>query len=167
MAQQAVRRVQFLDALDLLAAKDETLDKDMHVALEKNLWVFGPEFSLMSSNETLATVIRKYTDEQFAGERADKRPDLFLAQNVLRKYLLIEFKRPTHTLKRNDENQAEQYRDDLTPRFGDMDILVVGRKVDEGMGGRHAPNIKIVSYVDVLSTARSQLSFLVDELRRA
>lgn len=167
MAQQAVRRVQFLDALDLLAAKDETLEKDMHVALEKNLWVFGPEFSLMSSNETLATVIRKYTDEQFAGERADKRPDLFLAQNVLRKYLLIEFKRPTHTLKRDDENQAEKYRDDLTPRFGNMDILVVGKNVSAGMGGRHAPNIKMVSYVDVLSTARSQLSFLVDELRRS
>ena len=120
------------------------------MALEKNLWVFGPEFSLMSSNETLATVIRKSADEEFVGERADKRPDLFLAQNVLRQYLLIEFKRPTHTLKRDDENQAEKYRDDLTAQFGNMDILVIDGNVDVGMGGRNAPNVKMVAYMDVL-----------------
>jgi hypothetical protein len=167
MAQQAVRRVQFLDALDLLVAKSETLEKDMHVALEKSLWVFGAEYSLMSSNETLATAILKYTNEEFTGDRAKKRPDLFLAQNVLRQYLLIEFKRPSHTLNRDDENQAEKYRDDLAPRFGNIDILVVGGKVDVGMGGRHAPNIKMTCYADLVSTARTQFGFLVDELRRS
>jgi hypothetical protein len=165
MIQQAVRRVQFLDALDLLAANPGTLEKDMHMALERNLWVFGPEFTLMGSNETLATVIRKYTDEEFTGERAEKRPDLFLVQNVVGHHLLIEFKRPSHILKRDDENQAEKYRDDLTPRFGKIHILVVGGKVDIGMGGRHAPDVKMVSYVNVVSSARTQLSFLVDELK--
>jgi hypothetical protein len=167
MAQQAVRRVQFLGALDALVAKPETLEKDMHVALEKNLWVFGAEYSLMSSNETLATVIRNYTEENFTGERKNKRPDLFLAQNVLRRYLLVEFKRPSHMLVRDDENQAEKYRDDLTPKFADMDILVVGGTVDAGMASRHAPNVKMVSYADVLSSARTQLAWLVAELRRA
>ncbi len=166
MAQQAVRRIQFLDALDALAAKPETLEKDMHLALEKNLWVFGPAYALMSSNKTLAKVIDKYTDEEFSGGRADKRPDLFLAQNVSKRYLLVEFKRPSHKLTRDDENQAEKYRDDLTPKFGDMDILIVGGTVDVAMKGRHAPNVTMVAYVDVFSTASTQFDWLIAELQR-
>jgi hypothetical protein len=61
------------------------------------------------------------------------------------------FKRPSHELSRDDENQAEKYRDDLTPEFGDMDILVVGGKIDTGMASRLAPNILMLSYMDVIS----------------
>jgi hypothetical protein len=110
-------------------------------------------------------VIKKYTDEKFVGPRAAKRPDLFLAQNVLNRRLLIEFKRPSHTLVRTDENQAEEYRDDLTPTFGDMDILVVGGKVDPLAGQRNAPNLKMLSYAAVFSAARAQSDWLVKELR--
>jgi hypothetical protein len=47
MAQQARRRIEFLDGLDVLTSRPETLEREMHVALERNLWVFGPEYSLM------------------------------------------------------------------------------------------------------------------------
>jgi hypothetical protein len=166
VTQQAVRRTLLLDSMDILVAKAETLERDMHVALDKNLWVFGPEYSLMSSNLTLATVIQKYTETEFSGERVDKRPDLFLAQNVTKHYLLIEFKRPAHILRRDDENQAEKYRDDLTRHFGKINILVVGGKVDPAMGGRNAPDVTLVAYTDVLSTARTQLGWLIAELLR-
>jgi hypothetical protein len=166
MAQQAVSRVRFLDALDALASNPETLEKDMHTALEKNLWVFGPEYGLMSSNVTLATVISKYTDEKFTGNRAVKRPDLFLSQNISKKYLLVEFKRPSHTLTRDDENQAEKYRDDLKPKFGEMDIILIGKDVDRKANDRNAPDVQMLSYCDVISAARTSLDWLISELRR-
>ena len=92
LTQQARRRLQFLDEIDALARNPATLEATMHQALENNLWVFGLEYSLMASNQTLAVTIKQYCDEEFKGPRAAKRPDLFMAQNVLMRYLLIEFK---------------------------------------------------------------------------
>jgi hypothetical protein len=76
----------------------------MHKALATNLWVFGPEYSLMASNRQLRTII-----EDYAGSDATDRPDLFLAGNVLKQHLLIEFKKPTLNVGRDAESQAKKY----------------------------------------------------------
>lgn len=165
MAEQARRRLKLLDDLDELARRPETLEDEMHKPLANNLWVFGAEYSLMASNQTLARTIREYTEKKFTGKRAKKRPDLFLAQNILRQYLLIEFKRPSHTVDRDDENQAEKYRDDLTPRFDVMDILVIGGRVDAEIPSQYQrPDIKLLSYEAIFSTARTQLNWLISQL---
>ncbi len=168
MARQAKGRLQFLDELDELASNPKTLEKTMHKALEKNLWVFGTEYSLMSSEKTLARVIEEYTNKKFSGSRANKRPDLFLATDITRRYLLIEFKRPSHTLTRDDENQAEKYRDDLTPNFGTMDIVVVGGYVDQKISSQYnRKDIKLVPFSLLISNARIQLEWLITNLTSA
>lgn len=165
MAQQARRRIALLDELDALIQDTNTLEKTIHVALEKNLWVFGTEYSLMSSNITLARVINEYTNKHFSGSRAHKRPDLFLAHNVYRRHLLIEFKRPSHTITRDDENQAEKYRDDLTPNFGAMNIMVIGKDVDPKISTHYeSKDIQLLAYSNIISQARLQLQWLIDEL---
>jgi hypothetical protein len=167
MAQQARRRMTFLDELDVLIQDPNTLEKTIHTALEKNLWIFGTEFSLISSNITLARIIEEYTNKHFSGDRANKRPDLFLAQNLHRRHLLIEFKRPSHTITRDDENQAEKYRDDLTPDFGAMDIMVIGGKVDHRISAHYeSKSIELLAYSNVISQARAQLQWLIDELKQ-
>lgn len=165
MAEQARRRLRLLDDLDRLASDPATLEKEMHVALEKNLWLFGAEYSLMSSNKTLAKVIEDYTGNEFSGPRSKKRPDLLLAQNVLRNTLLIEFKRPSHMLNRDDEAQARKYRDDLTPGFGAMKILLVGGGVSPSISPHYdVADVSFLSYAGVISAARGQLDWLVIEL---
>jgi hypothetical protein len=165
MGRQARRRLQFLDEVDGLARDDSTLESTMHRALETNLWVFGSEYSLMASNQTLAKTIEEYTSQKFSGPNANKRPDLFLAQNVLGRYLLVEFKRPSHAIDRDDENQAEKYRDDLTRRFDVMDILVIGGKKSPLPQAQYQrPDVKLLTYEAVLSTARTQLNWLVKQL---
>lgn len=166
MIQQASRRLQFLDDLDALARNDATLEATMHKALENNLWVFGTTYSLMASNQTLAATLKQYCDEEFKGPRAAKRPDLFLAQDLLGRYLLIEFKRPSHSITRDDENQAEKYRDDLTPRFSPIDILVIGGPVSTTIQRQHvAQDIKLLSFEAVISMARTQLTWLIQNLK--
>lgn len=165
MGQQARRRLQFLDEVDGLARQEATLEATMHKALETNLWVFGPEYTLMASNKTLAATIKQYTEGTFSGPTASKRPDLFLAQNVLGRYLLIEFKRPSHSVDRDDENQAEKYRDDLTPRFDSMDILVIGGKKSPRLLAQYQRgDIKLLTYEAVFSAARTQLDWLIKQL---
>ena len=86
----------------------------MHRAFEKNLWVLGTPFHLTSSDATLARIVDQYADRTFKGPNAAKRPDLLLNTEPGDRYLLIEFKRPTHPISRQDEAQAQEYADDLS-----------------------------------------------------
>ncbi|MBL8890854.1 MAG: VRR-NUC domain-containing protein [Planctomycetaceae bacterium] len=165
IAQQTKRRLEFLDHLDALDQNPATLEKEMHKALDTNLWVFGPQYSMMASNKTLARTIEEYTGKKFSGKRADKRPDLFLAQDAQNMYLLIEFKRPTDEVGRDAEAQAKKYRDDLTPNFGKIVILIIGGTVDSKMASQYADSgVNFLSYKAVISRARQSLEWLLKEL---
>lgn len=164
---QARRRQQFLDFLDKLVAKEETIEKDVHKALETNLWVFGRKYSAMSSNATLRGIIETYCDEKYKGDRASKRPDLLLSQDYGDSYLLIEFKRPSHSINRDDISQAEKYRDDLSPRLTHkkMEIVLIGKgRVTTIDPNNVLSNIAIHSYASVISTARNEMDWLVNSL---
>lgn len=166
LGQQARRRLQYLDYLDDLVADEETLESTVHKAIETNLWVFGPQYSMISSNKTLKQVVADYLDRAFAGDRARKRPDLFLGQDVHEAKLLIEFKRPSDSVGRNAEAQAKKYRDDLTPKFGHMSIMIVGGRVDRGMSSQYQDEkVAFTSYSNVISRSRSQFEWLLRELQ--
>lgn len=165
MAEQAIRRLTFLDELDRLVQNPTTREDAVHKAIEKNLWVLGADYTLMSSNRTLARTIEEYTTKRFTGTRAAKRPDLLLSQNPLNEYLLIEFKRPSHALNRDDENQAIKYRDDLTGKFGKISILLLGGKRSAAISNQYEhPDLKVMSYEALISQARSQLQWLVQQV---
>lgn len=165
MAQQAKRRLELLDRLDELASNPSTLEKDMHTALDRNLWVFGPGYSVMASNQTLTRVIAEYTGQTFKGKRASQRPDLFLAHDAWDQHVLIEFKRPSHTVDRDAEAQAKKYRDDLTPSFGHIKVIVVGGKVDPTMSKHYAESdLHFLTYNALVSRARNGLEWLLKEL---
>lgn len=168
---QADRRRRFLDYLDSLVQNPETQEKDIHKALEANLWVFGRRHSMMASNITLKNIVKNYCDQKFTGARGAKRPDLLLSQDYHDTYLLIEFKRPKHDITRDDIAQAEKYRDDLGSRLSStkaMGIMMIG-------GGRTPnldtklmlPSISIHSYGSIISTARSELDWLIASLNNA
>ena len=168
MAEQAVRRLRVLDELDRLVAASETIESTMHKALEHNLWVLGASYSVMFSNKTLARVIEDYTGQKFKGARAKKRPDLFLSRNIYGRHLLLEFKRPSHVITRDDESQAKKYRDDLSTQFSDIEIVVLGRARDPQIATVYdGTNAKLLSYVDIISQARTELTLLVDQLQAA
>lgn len=166
MANQTQSRLKLLDHLDLLVRNPETLERTVHNVIERNLWALGSEYSLIASNKTLAVTIEEYTTSEFTGERAAKRPDLFLAQNLRGGYLLIEFKRPSKTITRDDQNQAAKYRDDLEPKFGQIEILLLGKGRDStALIQNDPPRLKVFGYEALLSTARIQFDWLLAELK--
>jgi hypothetical protein len=167
ITRQAKNRKQFLDYVDRLAGNDYTLEKDIHKTLENAPWVFGNEYSLMSSNEGLKNVINKFCDKEYSGNNASKRPDLLLSQDINNKYLLVEFKRPSHTITRDDENQAEKYRDELFANLGKvpMDILVIGGKVDKNIDSQYiGKGIKLTTFNALTSFARTRLDWMLKDL---
>ncbi len=168
ISRQAQNRNRFLDFVNRLTNNSSTQEKDIHKAVENNLWMLGNDYSLMASNETLKSTIEKYCSAEFKGDRANKRPDLLLSQGISDKFLLVEFKRPSHKITRDDENQAVKYRDDLFKYLGraTMDIIVVGGSVDTNIDssliGR---GVKLIGYDNLISKAKTELNWLLKELQ--
>ncbi len=168
MADQAHHRLRILDQLTTLLANDQTLEAEMHRALEHNLWVLGAGYALIASNTTLRTTLERWSEKAFAGPRANKRPDLLLAGGLDERHVLIEFKRPSRDITRDDENQAVKYRDDLRHQFPNIEILMIGAGYAAGVDtGSHPPDLKVRSYAAMVSTARSELTWLLSQLTSA
>lgn len=164
IGKQAQSRLKFLDYLDELWKNPDTLEKQMHMALKDNLWVLGREFALISSNQTLRSVIETYTASKFRGDQERKRPDLLLLSRPDRRHTLIEFKRPDHVITRLDRNQAEGYRDELISQFDAIDIVLVGKACEEPLLRDRPAYVRFLSYAGITSTARSELEWLLASL---
>jgi len=167
ISQQASFRLQFLDKLQELVNNPDTQEKDLHVAFEHNLWLLGAEYSIMTSNRTLVSTIEKITGKrEYTGDDARHRPDLLLNQNVLGQYLLIEFKRPAHTITRADVAQAEDYRQAISPylRNSAMSIIVIGGKSSVSAEYSLAEKVRVLTFNDVISAATTSLNWLLSEL---
>ncbi|WP_198140159.1 ATP-binding protein [Burkholderia pseudomallei] len=163
LVQQAAARQVFLDQLDALARDVSITEAVMHKALERNLWVLGPEYSLFSSNSTLRRQVEELLGKTYTGERADKRPDLLLNENLSGEYLLIEFKRPGHALNHDDYLQAIGYRHELSKYVSSpIRVLVVGgsRSSDFPSDNRE-PHVEARIFGQVISTARRQIEWLL------
>jgi hypothetical protein len=167
MADQARRRLEILDRLDTLVENPATREHDLHVALEHNLWVLGSEFALLSTNKTLRRVVEEYTQAKYLGDRATERPDLLLVSGVSGRHVLIEFKRPSLDIERKHEAQAATYRDELVTKFpGGIDVLLIGRAWAKGSDRTFvAPGLNVTSYSAVVSRARSELTWLLEQIR--
>ncbi|PAU65903.1 phosphonate ABC transporter permease [Pseudomonas sp. PIC25] len=163
LVQQATARQVFLDQLDALARDAVTTEAVVHKALERNLWVFGPEYSLFSSNSTLRRQVEDVLGKTYTGDKADKRPDLLLNENLGGQYLLIEFKRPSHALNHGDYVQAIGYRHELAKYLGSpIQVLLVGgsRSSDFPTDNRE-PHVEAQIFGQVISTARRQIEWLL------
>jgi hypothetical protein len=164
---QATARLGFLEKLQILADNHDALEKDIHIALEKNMWVFGASYSMMASNQTTNHIIEKYLGEKFSGDRANKRPDLLLNCDHSNKFLLIEFKRPSIVLDRTHEAQAVAYRDDLLTKFPNksIEIMVVGKNITPTISPQNTQNnLRLMSYDEIILNARNELEWLISNL---
>jgi len=163
LVQQAAARQVFLDQLDTLARDAMTSEAMMHKALERSLWVFGPEYSLFSSNITLRRQVEDMLGKTYTGEKADKRPDLLLNENLSGEYLLIEFKRPGHALNHDDYVQAVSYRHELRKYISaPIKVLVIGGSCSPDFPTRDKePQVDVRLFSQVISTARRQVEWLL------
>lgn len=167
VAEQAKSRLEFLDRFEELCKKDDTEESVVHTALEKCLWIFGIKYSVFSSNKTLKRQVEDYLDKKYSGKRANKRPDLLLSANFANEYLLIEFKRPNHSLRYKDYQQATEYRNDFVPYTNsEMRVLLVGGKRGQDLPPHYnkEPNSEVVIFDEIISSARNQLNWLLVEL---
>lgn len=170
MTHEASAKSKFLDKFQTLIDSPDTLEATVHQALANNLWVFGYEYSHFISNQSLKKACEQICDRIYKGENGNKRPDLFLGMAFNRERLLIEFKRPSHTLTRNDEAQAQRYRDELLSMFPNDRIIV--KLIGGSTGGKinqqnNANDLTYHSFAEVISNARANYEWLIKELTQS
>lgn len=167
LVEQAQARTIFLNQLETLATTPETTEAVMHKALEHNLWVFGPEYSLFSSNITLRRQVEDYLGKKYIGNKADLRPDLLLNENLHGQYLLIEFKRPDHALNHDNYLQAISYRHDLAKHSSTpIEVLLIGgRRSPDFPTDNREPNVRAVVFDQLIASARRQLQWLLRDVQ--
>ena len=167
IGEQARSRLEFLDRLEQLCKEKDTDEMLVHSSLEKNLWIFGVQYSIFSSNKTLKRQVEDYLGQKHTGKRAKKRPDLMLNVNYANEYLLIEFKRPSHSLKFMDYQQVTAYRNDFVPfTNSEIKILLIGGKrgTDLPTADNIERNTKVMIFDEIISNSRSQINWLLTEL---
>ena len=113
-------------------------------------------------------MIVDFLNQKYRGLEGARRPDLFLGTSILRKYLLIEFKKPSVVIDRDAESQAIKYRDELNVYLHNqqIEIMVIGGSVKTNIASHNErQDVKLLSYKEIVSNARTQLSWMLDELK--
>jgi len=67
---------------------------------------------------------------------------------------------------RDDDNQAEKYRDELMEHLGktEMDILLIGGSVDSKIDSRNIGNqIQLLTFDKAIGDARARLNWMLSE----
>lgn len=158
-------RLGSLHSMRLMIGDDSTVEARVHDIIERNLWVFGAEYALLSSNQALQTVIPKALAARKAWRDGSKRPDLLLLNRYKDRFLLVEFKRPSETLNWQDKAQAEDYRGLLLSYASPIDIIVIGgKRIKEMPQLPENGSIKMLTYVELVSQAESELQWFLKEL---
>jgi hypothetical protein len=128
--QKVADRLNFLKGLETLVYEPESKKvlkerKQLHKILAAETWIFGEEFHLTNSDESLTTVLKKYyaklgreledTTDVTRADGKDAIVDLMLARLIPqaraeeRDHLVIELKRPSVKIGLEELGQIESY----------------------------------------------------------
>ena len=166
---QAKNRNRFLDFFEQLISNEKTSEAEVHQALEKNLWMLNEQFSLMASNVSLNKISKEYLGEKFKDKKTKKKPDFILCQDYKEAILLMELKKPTQVIGKDEKEQAEKYRVDLNLMFpnSDITVLVLGGSVAAEMDLEDFDEaVFLGDYESLVEETRKRMGWLVKELKK-
>jgi hypothetical protein len=169
MGQQSGYRLAMIDDLEKIIFNPETTPQLLHKTLANNLWILGNSYSLVSTRSDLHEVTQMYIGRKFTNGHAAHAPNLLLLQDFQKRFILIDLKKPDHTLEIPDRRLAKEYQADLKVFLPDRDIevLVIGGALSQGMVPQKASaDIRFLSYKGMLSDARVQLNWMLGELQK-
>ncbi|NQV89238.1 MAG: hypothetical protein HQ488_02860 [Parcubacteria group bacterium] len=157
-------RIDTLDIFENAILNDKTYeirgDGSIHRILEKAMWIVDERYWLMHSNQALLTIVGDTLEKDRKHKK--KRPD-FVCGSIGEKVIIIEIKRPSHTLKVEDLNQLETYLAIIESHTGGsvnkFEAYLVGKKIDPELRKRmkyRASQFKIKTYTDLLTDVKKR-----------
>jgi ribosomal protein L40E len=145
-------------------------ENSIHRLLESAMWLVDDRWWLMHSNESLRTIV----GEAIAAEDKryeKKRPD-FVCGTLDRRLIIVELKRPSHTLSVKDLNQLEHYVtlcEKYSSEFSKLEAaILVGRKKADDLERtiRHRSQaFKVRTYSDLVHDTERRYKAYLDALK--
>ncbi|WNJ16052.1 ATP-binding protein [Pontibacter sp. G13] len=167
ITQQTAHRITVLNELEKLVFNPEAQVSQILQALSNNLWVLGNQFSMASTNPELSQVVEMYLSRNF--DQDTDLPNLLLLQDFNKGFILLYLKHPEEPVELLDRRLSKEYQADLAKYLPgrDIDVLVIGGALSQGLVHQRAKaDIKFVSYKAMISDARVQLNWMLEELKK-
>jgi len=136
VAQQVRSRIDTIELFEQQVNDDRTYeiigDNSIHRILERAMWLVDERYWLLHSNRTLLKSIGEEMQERDKKRYGNKRPD-FVCGSFGQKLIILELKRPSHTLGVEDLNQLEQYMivGENYTSFRSYEAYLVGKRIDD------------------------------------
>lgn len=162
VAGQVKSRLETLDLFERQVQDERTFelsgDNSIHRILERAMWMIDERYWILTSNATLRTLIGDEMVKRDAKRYGRQRPD-FVCGSVGSKLIILELKRPSHTLDVDDINQletyvavAEEHKD-----FGRAEAYLVGTRRSDELARRmkyRSNAFKLLMYSDIIENTR-------------
>lgn len=131
----------------------------IHKILERAMWLIDERYWLLESNQNLKTLIGDRMAKDDKKKFGKQRPDCACG-TVGDKLLIIEIKRPSHTLEIDDLNQLETYitlAEEYLKFRSSEGYLIGNRKSDDLMRRlRHRTGFQVWTYSDLLDATEQR-----------
>ena len=132
-------------------------DKSIYRILEKSMWIIDDSYWIVQSNKSLRTFIGDEIEKTYS----KKRPD-FVCVNHGNKLIILEIKRPSIELAKDEIDQAELYQRIIKKykgqNYNSIRVILIGNKISDE--AREVvdlrKNIEIKTYQDFLESCRKR-----------
>ncbi|MEZ5347353.1 MAG: hypothetical protein R2681_17530 [Pyrinomonadaceae bacterium] len=172
VAQQVKSRIETIELFEQQINDDRTYeimgDNSIHRILENAMWLVDERYWLLHSNKTLLKQIGKAMEKKDKNKFGNKRPD-FVCGTVGEKLIILELKRPKHTLTVKDLNQLETYvlMADKYFTFRSVEAYLVGQKIDPDLKQTlkfRKDSFKILTYTDLIGKTKERYRDYLNEI---
>lgn len=159
----------------------------LHKIIGLNIWIFGEEYALSSSDTGFKDAIKKalekvnkdaqlVSDDEDFGEGSQRRPDLCLCRCIPKEeFLLIELKRPNIACGKKELRQVEDYADiilenrKMKATFSKFTFILMTIEKDDSLANykdriTDLHSIKVVLWSDLLDELAAKLKSMKEML---
>lgn len=173
VAQQVRSRIETIELFEKQINDDRTYeiigDNSIHRILERAMWLVDERYWTMHSNRTLLNSIAKEMQGRDKKRYGKKRPD-FVCGTYGQKLIILELKRPSHTLEVDDLNQLEQYMivAEKYTQYRSYEAYLVGKRKSDELRRtlkHRSSSFKVLTYADLIDDTRKRYSEFLDTLQ--
>ena len=155
------KRLNDIDIFEKMIHDEKTYeintDKSIHRILERSMWIIDDSYWIVQSNKSL----REFIGKEVEKIHSKKRPD-FVCVNHGNKLVILEIKRPSLELSKEEIDQVELYqriiRKHKSQNYSSIRIILIGNTISEEAREvvELRKNIEIMTYQDFLESCRKR-----------
>jgi len=165
-----LQRLQLLEKTIQNENAYEIKSKDsVHNQLASAFWIFNDSYWLVRSNQSLSGFLeKKYQNKSIEGQL---RPD-FICANDQKNLLIVELKRPSHSVTKDDINQVEDYLISVDEFYPSTPFskkgYIVAKSITPHMQKRveDTKSVEFMSYTQLISECRERYKEYLDIIEK-